>query len=332
MQRDEMLPLITIVIPCFNHAHYLPDAIESALAQTHAPVEVVVVDDGSTDNTGEVAARYPAAKYVRQVNQGLSAARNAGLKVSTGEFVAFLDADDLLYSDAMATGLCCFVQNPDCAFVYGGYASVTDDRQLVWTRYPRASHASYKGLLRGNRIAMIATVLFRRAILSAVSGFDEALRCCEDYDVYLKLSRVAPIAIHGNLVAQYRRHNANMSSNAGRMLDTSLAVLRSQTIYIKSSHLCRLAMFQGVVYFQRYYGFELIKQAMSELVTEDKGTQSVISLGKILRNAPWALTVPMTRGAQSVLHRLKRGLLGEAAVSSPRNNREVSKRLANPKS
>ena len=89
-------PLVSVVIPCFNQARFLGAAIASALAQTHTPVEVVVVDDGSTDDTAAVTARFPGVRYVRQENAGLSAARNTGLGKSRGAYLAFLDADDVL--------------------------------------------------------------------------------------------------------------------------------------------------------------------------------------------------------------------------------------------
>ena len=85
-----------MVIPCFRQAHFLSEAIESVLAQDHGSVEIVVVDDGSPDNVGEVAARYPGVKYLRRVNGGLATARNAGLREASGEFLLFLDADDRL--------------------------------------------------------------------------------------------------------------------------------------------------------------------------------------------------------------------------------------------
>ena len=93
--------IVSVVIPSYNHARYLGAAVESVMAQTVRDVEIVIVDDGSTDDTREVAARYPQAKYIYQPNQGLSAARNTGIKHSSGRFLVFLDADDLLLPHAL---------------------------------------------------------------------------------------------------------------------------------------------------------------------------------------------------------------------------------------
>src|SRR5215204_1671374 len=100
-------PLVSVVIPCYKQAHFLGEAIESVLAQSYPNFEIIVVDDGSPDNTSEVAASYPRVRLVRQENQGLSAARNSGLSRSEGEYVVFLDADDRLLPGALQVGLEC---------------------------------------------------------------------------------------------------------------------------------------------------------------------------------------------------------------------------------
>jgi glycosyltransferase involved in cell wall biosynthesis len=96
------LPLVSVIIPCYRQGHLLPEALESVLAQTYPAVEAVVVNDGSPDDTDEVVHRYlPRVRYVRQQNRGLPAARNAGIRASSGQYLLFLDADDLLYPKAV---------------------------------------------------------------------------------------------------------------------------------------------------------------------------------------------------------------------------------------
>src|SRR5918995_6377717 len=111
--------LVSVVIPCYNQAHFLGEAIVSVLAQSYPRFEIIVVDDGSTDDTPEVAARYPGVRYVYQNNQGVSAARNSGLARSEGEYVVFLDADDRLLPEALETGLKCLKTHSGCAFASG---------------------------------------------------------------------------------------------------------------------------------------------------------------------------------------------------------------------
>src|SRR6266480_1367400 len=117
--NDEDRPLVSVVIPCYNQAHFLGEAIESVMAQTYPHFEVVVVDDGSTDNIAAVVARYPGVRCFQQGNQGLSAARNTGLRHSIGECLVFLDADDRLMPRAIEVGLASLRDHPECAFVYG---------------------------------------------------------------------------------------------------------------------------------------------------------------------------------------------------------------------
>jgi hypothetical protein len=119
--------LVSVVIPCYNQAHFMPDPIESVLAQTHPHHEIVVVDDGSTDNTQEVVGRYPGVRCIRQRNCGLAAARNTGIRRSNGDYLVFLDADDRLLPDALQVGLDDMRAHPECAFVSGRYRHIGID-------------------------------------------------------------------------------------------------------------------------------------------------------------------------------------------------------------
>src|ERR687889_2943029 len=122
---QDAVPLVSVVIPCYNQAHFLGEAIESVLAQSYPNFEIIVVDDGSMDDTSEVAGSYPKVRLVRQENQGPSGARNAGLARSEGEYVVCLDADDRLLPEALKTGLKHLEAHPECAFVHGHYRHIT---------------------------------------------------------------------------------------------------------------------------------------------------------------------------------------------------------------
>jgi len=119
-------PLVSIIIPCYNQAHYLAESIESALNQDYPNIEVIVVDDGSTDNTREVAGQYNIT-YIHQENQGRSVARNHGISKSTGEFLIFLDSDDRLLPLAVQHGMDCIVHHQECGFAYGRYRLIKKD-------------------------------------------------------------------------------------------------------------------------------------------------------------------------------------------------------------
>src|SRR5438046_8618551 len=111
--------LVSVIIPCHNQAHFLDEAIESVLTQTYPNHEIIVVDDGSTDNTATVAKCHSPLRYIYQENAGPSAARNTGVKESRGEYLVFLDADDRLLPEALEIGVGCLRQHPECAFEIG---------------------------------------------------------------------------------------------------------------------------------------------------------------------------------------------------------------------
>jgi cellulose synthase/poly-beta-1,6-N-acetylglucosamine synthase-like glycosyltransferase len=125
-------PTVSVVINTFNDAEFLPDALDSVLAQTDPPDEIIVVDDGSSKDPGPlVAARYPGVRFLRQENQGLAAARNTGLNAARSEMIVFLDADDKLLPAALESGLDCFAQAPACGFVFGGHRRIDKEGEPI---------------------------------------------------------------------------------------------------------------------------------------------------------------------------------------------------------
>ena len=176
---------ITVVITCYNHGRFLATAIESVLAQNYQYKEIIVIDDGSTDNTREVALQYPSVRYVYQSNQGLSAARNNGIAESSGNYVLFLDADDWLLPNALSLNYKFLDEHPNAAFVSGGFEIVKESMQQIIKMQSSVEEEHFNRLLEFNYISMVATVLFRRWVFEEVL-FDSTLQACEDYDVYLK--------------------------------------------------------------------------------------------------------------------------------------------------
>lgn len=216
---------VAVVITTYNHAHFLAQALQSVIAQTHRADEIVVIDDGSSDDPAAVVSGCDGVKLIRQHNQGLAAARNTGLREVRSDKLIFLDADDLLLPNAIADGLACFAAAPDGGMVFGAHRRIdVDAKPLGGVVYQPVGAQPYLDLLQGNVIGMHAAVMYERARLIELGGFDPALKRCEDYDVYLRMARTAPVASHPNTVAEYRWHGGNMSSNHREMLSWVLRV------------------------------------------------------------------------------------------------------------
>ncbi len=265
--------MVSVVIPCYNQAHFLSEAIESVLSQSYPRFEIVVVDDGSTDNTSEVASSYPPEKVrlVRQENRGLSAARNAGLAESKGEYVVFLDADDRLLPDALEVGVRELEAHPQCAFVSGHIRRIAADGSPLRTP-PQALHSAhlegdhYARLLRYNYIWTPGSVMYRRTVFDSVGGFDPSVNGAADYDLYLRIARDYPVHYHGEVVAEYRRrHGANMTIDPALILSTSLAVHRTQRKHVIGHEQYEKAYMAGMRRRQWTHGDRLVGEVRGHL-------------------------------------------------------------------
>jgi glycosyltransferase involved in cell wall biosynthesis/SAM-dependent methyltransferase len=256
-------PLVSVVIPCHNHARFVGEAIESAMAQTWRPIEIVVINDGSTDGTAAVLDRYPRVMRIDQQKKGLAAARNVGIGASHGDYLVFLDADDTLLPGAIEAGVNALLPHVDCAFAAGAHRRVDGaGRSLGGPVVPRPSGDAYAALLRRNYIEMHAAVVYRRAMIERVGGFDASLQACEDYDLYLKLTRRFPICHHNQIVSLYRQHADNMSRDATLMARTYLNVLERQRRHVRESPERSVAYRDGVRFWRDFYATRLLAQSL----------------------------------------------------------------------
>ncbi len=229
MSGDSAMPVASVVIPCFNQAHFLAEAIESVLHQSYQKLEIVVVDDGSADNSFEVAGRYPEVHRLQRANRGVAAARNLGMQKSSGEFLVFLDADDRLLTDAVEIGMEALAKRPHVAFAAGMSRDIAEDGRVVReARQPLVTQDHYVRLLEDCFIWSGSSVVYRREAIEAVGGFNEALDAGDDYELYLKVARRHPIFCHAEVVTEYRRHGSNTTRDARLVLTSELQVLWGQ--------------------------------------------------------------------------------------------------------
>jgi glycosyltransferase involved in cell wall biosynthesis len=269
----ESPPLISIIIPCYNGEAYLHQAIESALAQSYEPIEVIVVDDGSSDRSVDIAHGYPV-RYIHQENRGVSSARNLGIQASRGACIAFLDADDRLRCDAVEAGVQALTEHPECAMAVGDHVFITPGGSyLASSRKNPPSAFHYEALLVSNFIEVTSSVLFRRSVLVEVGLFKTELRAAEDYDLYLRIAAAHPICCHSAIVAEYRIHESSASHNPELMLTATLQVLQGQAQSVRGDARRLTAFHHGLRSWRRQYGRQLAKNlaaSFSDLTLKDR--------------------------------------------------------------
>jgi glycosyltransferase involved in cell wall biosynthesis len=250
-------PLISVIIPAYNCRRFLREAIESALSQTHRNIEVLVVDDGSTDGSPEIAKSYPV-RFVQGTHQGVSGARNLGIFASHGDYLVFLDSDDRLLPNAVAEGLAALQQNPRSFMAVGAHNLISQTGDWLATRRkPCQLRDSYELLLRSNFIECTSSVLFRRSCFTDEDAFRPSLTGAEDYELYLRVARGAPMCCHSHVVSEYRLHPSSASRKSAMMLEHTLAVVAEQWPFARKSLRYRNAYLRGSLFWRRKYGRQL---------------------------------------------------------------------------
>ena len=216
--------LVSVIVPAYNAARFLERTLQSALAQSHSALEVIVVDDGSTDDTCAIVERIAAAdarvRLVRQANGGVSRARNTGIAHARGSFVAPLDADDLWHPTKLAKQLRCLSGAPGSGVAYCYFAVIDEADGVVMPRrlYHTPTGHVYPQLTVGNIVGNASAPLVDRRLAVAVGGYDEAFReGCEDLDFYLRLAERSAYALEPEFLVGYRRSRASMSMNIPKM-------------------------------------------------------------------------------------------------------------------
>ena len=190
--------LVSAVIPTYNYARFVGRAISSVLAQSYADLECIVVDDGSTDNTEEVIAAFgPAVRLIRQPNQGLSAARNTGIRAARGRYIAFLDADDAWHADKVSRQVALLDSHPETAVVGCGVRLMSADGETLGGKEFDAQASGHADLRAQQRRVAVrefwvggsgSGALVRREVFDEVGLFDTSLKAAEDWDMWMRLA------------------------------------------------------------------------------------------------------------------------------------------------
>ena len=222
-------PRVSVIIPTYNRAHIVGEAIESVLAQSYRHLEVIVVDDASTDGTARALSRYVAEHgdkirvIHRESNGGVSAARNDGIRASTGQYIAFLDSDDLYLPERIATAVAFLDEHEQYGAVYTGMVHVDSERGTSG-RWLSASGGGRSGwiltdVLRGPLVPT-PTVTVRRQVLARTGLFDETLCSGEDTDLWIRLAREVPFGYIDEAYACFRVSPLGLSRLGIRMAES----------------------------------------------------------------------------------------------------------------
>lgn len=205
-------PKVSVIIPSYNCARYLPEAINSVLAQTYQNFEIIVIDDGSTDQTAEVLRRYgDRVRAIYQQNQGVARARNHGIRQAQGDWIAFLDADDVLLPHKLEAQLAVAAQNPELGMIHSGWNRVDAAGRVMlpvepWHQVPNLALESW---LRWKPV-LPSAMLFRRRWLEQTGGFDPRFPPAEDTELVLRLSLLGCQADWSRqITVNYRQHDAS---------------------------------------------------------------------------------------------------------------------------
>lgn len=276
-------PSVAVVIPCYNHGRYLAEAVDSVLAQTYPSVEVIVVDDGSTDNTGAVAKRYREVQYLWQPNSGLSSARNAGMAATESPLCLFLDADDRLLPRAVETAVRCLGTDPAAAFVSSHCTLIAADGSPLFTPSQLVvADDPYCELLRSNFIWNPASVLYRRSVLEAFGGFNTTCSAAEDYEIYLRITRQLPVHCLNEVTVEYRQHASNMSGESPKMADATWRVLRAQADNVIHEKDRRAALQAGMLRYDIFYRDEQLCEMRRQIADRLLRLETVVTASRFV--------------------------------------------------
>ncbi len=201
---------ISVIITTYNYGRFIAGAIESVLGQTHPPDEVIVVDDGSTDDTGATVAGYAerGVRYLWQANRGISAARNTGIRAGQGDLLAFLDSDDRWLPDKLARQLDHLARFPTVGLITGSEWQVYEGGRRAYyvRREPVGATSYYPQILIENSIGNASLLLIRRACFDRVGLFNEKVGLGQDWDMWIRIAHVFPIGVVAGPLIQFTRH------------------------------------------------------------------------------------------------------------------------------
>lgn len=256
------MPKVTVVIPAYNAMRYLPETMETVLNQTYTDFEVLVINDGSTDDTpkwvDELSKKEPKVRMVSQANQGLAGARSAGVIHARGEYIAYIDADDLWESTKLAKQVQCLEENPEVALVYT-WTALADERGNPTGRVVASDAEGYvwEKLTEMNFVCCGSTPMIRRSCFDEVGLFALDVSPSDDWDMWLRLAAKYPFKVIKEPLIYYRQHSNNSSRKCQHILETHRIVIERNFTSVPTEKLHFRNRSYGCIYL--YLGWRAIE-------------------------------------------------------------------------
>jgi len=220
---------VSVIIPTYNYGRFIGEAVDSALAQTRAPLEVIVVDDGSTDDTAEVLAAYSdRVRVLRQKNSGVAMARNAGIAAARGEYLAFLDSDDAWYPRKLERQMPRFDAEPSLGLVHCGAETIDSAGRTLKTSVDGMEGRVAEAMLRLDREVIMpqgSSIVVPKRVAEEVGGFDARLPPSEDWDFCYRVAARYAVGYVPEVLVRYRLHGSGIHMNIARMERAMLIAL-----------------------------------------------------------------------------------------------------------
>jgi glycosyltransferase involved in cell wall biosynthesis len=224
-----MIPAVSVVIATYNYGRFLSEALRSVLAQTFQNFEVIIIDDGSTDDTAHVAASFlgdPRIRYHRTERQGQPRAKNTGIRLTTGPLIAFLDADDVWLPGKLERQLALFAKNPELGVVYSRRLVMDEEGEQLRYTQPLLYRGYVLEQMFLDNFVCFSSAVVRRAVLAHVGLFDESIPMAIDYDLWLRVASCYHFDFVDEPLVRYRVGHANLSQRAEERLEIAAQIMR----------------------------------------------------------------------------------------------------------
>jgi len=237
--------VVSIIVPCYNVAKYVDEALSSARNQTYPGLDIIAVNDGSTDDTLQILERHAREdrriRVLNQANRGLPGARNAGMKLVEGEFVSFLDGDDVLLADKTERQVHYLHEHPEIDLAFSDFFLGDSELDRIGLTVIRIAEDRITDEFAVRNCFAVFAPLFRRTMMDSVGEFDETLRAAEDWDYWIRCSTAGKFGCVRGPVAIYRLHSGQMRLDYGRMSTASKQVINKHFRSDRRRYRCALA-------------------------------------------------------------------------------------------